>query len=323
MTASSLDWRARLEACGFEGARLVPATYAAQVLWSWREPLAAEAALREHLEQQPEDKDALQTLISILRESGRADDIAPLRRQLHERRCRDLRVPEEARAEVIAFLEAAETGAPPPERMADAYVAALFDVYAPSFDDSLRGFLAYQAPERLMDAVREALGERRALDVLDLGCGTGLAGPLLRPFARRLEGIDLSKGMLARASERRVYDALRAGELGAELAASEAHHDLIVAVDVLVYFGALEEVFERVARRLAPGGLFAFTVEKGTEPGYRLLPTARYVHHLDYLRACARAAGLHPVLEREATLRRQGGQPVIGHVVVLTTARRA
>jgi len=320
MTASSIDWRARLEACGFEGAQLVPATYAAQVLWSWREPLAAEAALREHLEQQPEDKDALQTLLSILRESGKADDIAPLRRQLHERRCRDLGIPEEARPEVLAFLEAAETGAAPPERMADAYVAGLFDLYAPSFDDSLRGLLAYQAPERLLDAVRETLGERRGLDVLDLGCGTGLAGPLLRPFARRLEGIDLSKGMLARARELHVYDELRAGELSAELAASRASHDLIVAVDVLVYFGALETVFERVARRLAPGGLFAFTVEKGTEPGYRLQPTARYVHHLDYLRACARGAGLRPVLEREVTLRRQGGQPVIGHVVVLAGA---
>jgi predicted TPR repeat methyltransferase len=318
MSSSPIDWRARLEACGFEGAQHVPPSCGAQVLWSWREPLAAEAALREQLEQQPDDKDSLQTLIAILRESGRADEVPPLRRQLHERRCRDLRIPEAARDEVIAYLEAAETGAPPPERTTDAYVAALFDVYAPSFDDSLRGFLAYRAPERLMEAVRATLGERRDLEVLDLGCGTGLAGPLLRPFARQLEGIDLSTGMLAKARERGVYDVLRAGEITAELAASTRPQDLIVAVDVLVYFGALEQLFEHVARRLAPGGLFAFTVEKSTEPGYRLLPSARYAHHLDYLRGCARAAGLRPVVEREATLRKQAGQPVTGHVVVLT-----
>ena len=320
MSTSPIDWRARLEACGFEGAQLVPPTYAAQVLWSWREPLAAEAALREQLEQQPDDKDTLRMLISILRESGREEEIPLLRRQLHERRCRDLRIPEAEREAVIAYLEAAETGTSPPERTADAYVAALFDVYAPSFDDSLRGFLAYRAPERLLEAVRAALGPRRDLDVLDLGCGTGLAGPLLRPFARRLEGIDLSTGMLARARERGVYDALRAGEITAELSVSPVRHDLIVAVDVLVYFGALEVLFAHVARRLAPGGLFAFTVEKGDEPGYRLLPSARYAHHLDYLRECARAAGLRPVVEREATLRKQAGQPVIGHVVVLAAA---
>lgn len=317
---SPLDWRERLEALGFEGARDVPPTLGAQVLWSWREPRAAEAALREQLDAQPEDKESLKTLISILREMGRDEEIVPLRLQLHERRCRDLGVPEPSRAEVIAFLEAAESGSPAPERSADAYVRALFDVYAPSFDDSLRGFLAYQAPEKLVAAIGEALGGRRGLDVLDLGCGTGLAGPLLRPFARRLEGIDLSPGMLAKARERGVYDALWAGEITEELGASTASYDLIAAVDVLVYFGALEVLFERVVQRLAPGGLFAFTVEKGTAPGYRLQPSARYTHHLDYLRSCASAVGLRPVVEREDTLRRQAGQPVIGHVVVLTGA---
>jgi predicted TPR repeat methyltransferase len=126
--------------------------------------------------------------------------------------------------------------------------------------------------------------------------------------------------MLARARERGVYDALRAGEITAELASSTASYDVIAAADVLVYFGALELLFEHAARRLAPGGLFAFTVEKGTQPGYQLQPTARYVHHLDYLRERARAVGLRPVVEREDTLRRQSGQPVIGHVVVLTGA---
>ena len=318
MKPSPIDWRARLEACGFEGAELVPATYAAHVLWSWREPLAAEAALREHLDQQPDDKDSLKMLISILQENGRASEVVQLRRHLHERRCHEMRIPEPAREAAIAYMEAAETGGAPPERMADAHVAALFDLYAPSFDDSLRGFLSYRAPERLVDAVHSVLGGRRELDVLDLGCGTGLAGPLLRPIARRLEGIDLSTGMLDKARERGVYDMLRAGEITAELAASTASHELIVAVDVLVYFGALETLFQHVARRLAPGGLFAFTVEKGTAPGYRLQPTARYVHHLDYLRSCASAAYLHPVLEREETLRKQAGQPVTGHVVVLS-----
>ncbi|MFY0573205.1 hypothetical protein ACN28S_01510 [Cystobacter fuscus] len=69
-----------------------------------------------------------------------------------------------------------------------------------------------------------------------------------------------------------------------------------------------------------PGGLFAFIVEKGSQPGYQLQPTARYAHHLDYVRACARSAGLRTVVEHEAPLRRRAGQPVIGHVVVLTRA---
>ena len=48
----------------------------------------------------------------------------------------------------------------------------------------------------------------KQLDVLDAGCGTGLCGPLLAPYARRLIGVDLSEGMLALAKEKHVYDAL-------------------------------------------------------------------------------------------------------------------
>ncbi|WP_224360298.1 class I SAM-dependent DNA methyltransferase [Hyalangium versicolor] len=316
MTAH-LDWRARLAERGFAGARQASCMHGAAVLRSWGEFPAAEAALSELLGRFPEDEGALRAMIRLLGETGRAEEAVPLRRRLHARRCRELGIPEERQDAAIAFLEAAETGSTLPSRAAETYVAALFDQYASHFDDKLRSELAYRAPEHVLAAVQEALGGRRELAVLDLGCGTGLAGVLLRPFARRLEGIDLSPGMLEQARARGVYDALHPGELHALLEASQGPYELIVAVDVLVYLGALEPLFERVARRLAPGGLFAFTVEKDTEPGYRLQPTGRYSHHLDYLRACARTVGLTPVVEREAVLRTERGQPVWGHVVVL------
>lgn len=312
-----LNWRSRLAARGFPGATQVSCVHGAAVLRSYGEVEAAEAALRELLERYPEDEGALRALIKLLRDQGREADTVPLRRRQHMRRCRELGIPPSRMEEAIAWLEAAETGATLPERTDEAYVAALFDQYAASFDKKLRETLSYCAPERVLDVVRAALGERRELDVLELGCGTGLAGVLLRPLSRRLEGIDLSAGMLARARERSVYDALREGEITRVLAESQTRHGLIVAVDVLVYFGALEELFTRVAARLEPGGIFAFTVEKGEEPGYRLQPNGRYVHALGYLRECARAAGLTPVVEREASLRTELGEPVIGHVVAL------
>ncbi|MFY0564793.1 class I SAM-dependent DNA methyltransferase [Archangium lansingense] len=317
---TSIDWRARLTERGFLGARQVPCMHGAAVLRSWGEVLAAEAALRELLGRAPEDEGALRALMKLLLETGRSEECVPLRRRLHARRCRELGIPEDQWEASVSFLEAAETGASETARAADPYVAALFDQYASHFDDKLRGDLAYRGPEHVLDAVCETLGGRSGLDVLELGCGTGLAGVLLRPLARRLSGIDLSPGMLARARERGVYDALHTGEITAWLAASESRHDLIAAVDVLVYFGALETLFAHVAQRLAPGGLFAITVEKGLGPGYQLQPTGRYVHRVDYLRACAREAGLAPLLEREAVLRTERGEPVIGHVVVLSAS---
>lgn len=311
------DWRARLAERGFAGARMVPPMYGAAVLRDLGEPAASESALRELLGRSPDHEGALRALVRLLEETGRDGEAASARRRLLIRRCGELGIPEAQQDAAIAYLEAAETGAAPPERADGAYTAALFNQYAEHFDAKLRGNLAYRGPEHVLDAVRDALDGRRELDVLDLGCGTGLAGALLRPLARRLEGMDLSPGMLERARERGVYDALHTGDVLALLDASSARYSLVTAVDVLNYFGALEPLFERVARRLAAGGLFAFTVEKGTEPGFQLKATRRYVHHLDYVRGCARAVGLAPVVEREAVLRTEHDAPVFGHVVVL------
>jgi predicted TPR repeat methyltransferase len=56
-------------------------------------------------------------------------------------------------------------------------------------------------------------------DVLDAGCGTGLCGAILAPFARRLVGVDLSEGMLAHAKAKNVYHELVKAELGGLLRA--------------------------------------------------------------------------------------------------------
>ena len=78
---------------------------------------------------------------------------------------------------------------------------------------SLRS-LSYRAPALVAAMLEDSgLAPSKSLDVLDAGCGTGLCGPLLAPYARRLTGVDLSAGMLARAKEKNVYDALVQGEL--------------------------------------------------------------------------------------------------------------
>jgi len=115
------------------------------------------------------------------------------------------------------------------------------------------------------------------VQVVDLGCGTGLCAPLFRPLARYMVGIDLSPGMLAIARQQRghLYDALLQGD-GAEtlLSASELRHrsggspstggsvDLVLAADVFVYVGELERTMRACAHVLRVGGLLAFTVEE-------------------------------------------------------------
>ena len=92
------------------------------------------------------------------------------------------------------------------------YVRELFEEYAAKFDKHLVEKLKYQAPQQLLRAVGQAT-PRRDLDVLDLGCGTGLCGQLLRPYAGRLMGVDLSPEMIRVAQKRGIYDQLIIDEL--------------------------------------------------------------------------------------------------------------
>ena len=89
---------------------------------------------------------------------------------------------------------------------------------SPASFDSKLAKLSYRAPA-LVAAMLEDSGVEasKSLDVLDAGCGTGLCGPLMAPYARRLVGVDLSAGMLAQAKEKNVYDELFKVELTAYL----------------------------------------------------------------------------------------------------------
>jgi predicted TPR repeat methyltransferase len=213
---------------------------------------------------------------------------------------------------------AACSGRDVPIRAADAYVERTFDSFSETFEAKLAQ-LHYRAPALVADAVAACgLTPAKSLDIADAGCGTGLCGPLLAPYARRLHGVDLSAGMLARAAGKQVYDELEKGELTAYLAARPEAFDLVVSADTLVYFGALDAVVQAAAAALRPGGHLIFTVEEalagdGTAT-YTLQPHGRYTHRLEYVEQVLVGAGLHPGVSR-AELRLERGIPVNGLVV--------
>ncbi|HSV29503.1 MAG TPA: methyltransferase domain-containing protein, partial [Candidatus Omnitrophota bacterium] len=194
----------------------------------------------------------------------------------------------------------------------------LFDDYADKFDAALVEKLDYRAPALLADALRRTLGEVSGLQVMDAGCGTGLAAPVLRPLAAWLEGVDLSPAMVAKARQRGLYDELREGELVQALSDSATHFDLVVAADVLVYLGDLEPVMRAARKALAPGGAFAFTVERCDDvETYVLGAKSRYAHAEGYVRKVAEQAGFTVALLEQAVTRRDAGADVPGLVAVV------
>ncbi|KAG2495550.1 hypothetical protein HYH03_006493 [Edaphochlamys debaryana] len=217
---------------------------------------------------------------------------------------------------VAAITGDAEAMAAAPPDM----VAGLFDQYADHFDDHLVNKLQYRTPEALRDqllasydtssssssAVQQradggaaasksgsgqgptAQAPPRWRRCVDLGCGTGLMGPLLQPYTDQMEGVDLSAGMVDQAARRGCYSRLAVAELVAfleqEAAATAAAaagtadpgsaapsgsgsrsttvpYDLLVAADVFVYIGDLAPVLRAAAKAAAPGALIAFSTE--------------------------------------------------------------
>jgi predicted TPR repeat methyltransferase len=210
---------------------------------------------------------------------------------------------------------AACVGEGAPERASDAYVEGSFDEFAASFDSKLAS-LGYRAPTLVAEALAALLpAPARQFRIADLGCGTGLCGPLIAPWAERLSGCDLSAAMLERAQRLGVYDDLDKAELVAYLEARPQSFDVVVSADTLCYFGALDGVAGAAHRALVAGGRLVFTVEALPEEDaaeYRLLPHGRYAHAHRYLRSVLDAAGFtrqHVVAD---VLRSEGGLPVHG-----------
>lgn len=211
-----------------------------------------------------------------------------------------------------------------PPRASDAHVRDLFDHYAGFFERHLRESLNYKGPEVMLALLSPSLQERKVeeaatngLDVMDLGCGTGLCGAVLSPFAKRLDGVDLSPRMLAKARERGIYHELFEAEIVQCLEGLEQDYDCVVAGDVFVYLGDLAPVFAEVHKRLRKEGLFAFTLETHENEGIKVNEGNRYQHGRGYLRALAQEYGFEVAIMEDAVMRMEAEKPVSSLAVLL------
>jgi predicted TPR repeat methyltransferase len=214
------------------------------------------------------------------------------------------------------YYLAAVTNAQPPPAPPAQYAQLLFDQYADEFAAHLVDQLGYQVPRRLLGPfIVQGLHFER---VLDLGCGTGLCGQVLAGHVKKMVGVDISAKMvsIARASE--FYDQVEQAELLPFLNRYADPVDLIVAADVFIYVGWLEEVFAQCARLLKPAGLLAFSVEQPPQDvPVQLLPSLRYAHGLGYLKGLAQTYGFSWQHEEQAVLRNELGKPIVGRYITL------
>lgn len=203
------------------------------------------------------------------------------------------------------------------DRLPPDYVRALFDDYAPRFEISLRDRLAYRGPELLLEAVRSHLSAATGpVEVLDLGCGTGLVGEVFAGHFDAIDGIDLSPRMINRARAKGMYRTLLAGDITDMPAEIGSDYSLVVAADVLNYLGDLAPALRAAHARMKPGGLMVFSLEHGDAFPFDLGPGQRFRHHQRAIAEWLGECGFELISDELGVLRQEKGNPVEGRIMV-------
>ncbi len=207
------------------------------------------------------------------------------------------------------------------------YTRALFDQYAYNYDAHVKSQLQYNVPYLLREAITPYVHNMtHPWKVLDLGCGTGLCAPLFSDIAGKLIGVDVSPNMIEVAKQRGGYNKLHVMDIQSYLKGHKSEFELIIAADVFVYFGSLEEVFYLVYQSLLPNGFFEFSIEslsdaeKEAHPeqsDFQLRKTGRYAHRIDYIRMLCKKMDFVIEVEKTETIRLQEDTPVMGQLYVL------
>jgi predicted TPR repeat methyltransferase len=197
-------------------------------------------------------------------------------------------------------------------------VQALFDDYAALFDMHLVEGLKYKVPERVAELVQERYGFLR-LDLLDIGCGTGLLGKALGVTGGELVGLDLSPRMLEQATKLGLYDKLVEANLLDYLGSADApRYEVVAACDVFIYLGDLTEVVPKAFREIKPGGYFIFSCEAAQpgEPDLVLRPSTRYAHQATHVRTLCEQAGFDEIKFEDITVRIESDQRIEGFIAI-------
>jgi len=199
-----------------------------------------------------------------------------------------------------------------------AYVKELYDEFAPHFEERLVNDLCYRVPEKCIEFLKQLDGQGRTYAaMLDLGCGTGLCGQAFRDVVGAIIGVDLSAAMIEKARLKNIYERLVEDEIITFLEQSAATYELIVAGDVLIYMGKLDQVFRLLPACLARQGRIIFTTEQLDGDSFTLRPSGRYAHSRSYIRGLARENGLRVLEVKTDTLRQENGQWIMGEIYIV------
>ncbi len=252
---------------------------------------------------------ATNNLAYLHHRAGEVDQAVFYYTQVLERRPED---------ESVRYLLASLLGTPL-DHAPDAYVRNFFDTYAEGFEHSLVGELGYDNPQKLYECLCSSSARRAAFDHgLDLGCGTGLSGLSFKGLVAVLDGVDLSRNMLAQAAQKGCYTTLHPDSIIHHLDATDETYDFFLATDVFIYVGDLVDIFTAAQAVARPEALFCFSTEHLDADGYQLRQTGRFAYSRDYIRQIAKSTGWTVRALKPTHLRKEREAWITGDLWILS-----
>jgi predicted TPR repeat methyltransferase len=233
------------------------------------------------------------------------------------KRCLELAPDEDS--EVRLRLARLHAGALP-ERYPAAIMLNTYEKKAENWDqDVLKPGKEFLGPGHVQTMLKQLqIPQSAQLEVLDIGCGTGLCGEYLRRYAKQLVGVDLSAPMLAQARKKGHYHKLECAEALSYMQHCSQTFDLLIASGVLILFGDLLPIFQAAAKLLSPGGVFIFTLYRSDSDPVAVRHNLHFAHSEHYIRETAQAANLQVKLLEQHTHEFEQGIPQPGWVIALS-----
>ncbi len=181
------------------------------------------------------------------------------------------------------------------------YTEKLFDNFADNYELVMQN-LEYTTPL----AIRRIIGNYQGR-IVDLGCGSGLVGEALKALSNYIIGVDISSQMLKKAKAKQVYQELIKSDI-CDFLRLRSDYDIIIAADVLVYFGDLAEFIN-----LCRGKRLIFSLEIDNDiPQYQVQKNGRFKHNSDYINKMLHDNGFSCITMHDEILRYENGSAVNG-----------
>ena len=196
-------------------------------------------------------------------------------------------------------------------------VEKLFDGYANKFEHSLVQQLEYNIPKIITKMIVSRKAKDSLGSVLDLGCGTGLAGVEIKKLCKNLVGIDLSKLMLEKARKKNIYTKLVHGDILEFLSIEDLDFDYYISTDTFVYIGDLYNVFRLIKSRNSSGGKLVFSTEHRENDNFILETSGRYSHSKKYIESLCKKCDFKLSYFEKSKLRKEKGEFLTAGLYIL------